>query len=101
VDNEEKRQAVIKATQELLRELDTLKRMFAYAVNGLAPMEALTKGIQRYQEKRQSLNNLNQGMLIGVSRFNIELFPLTGDPKKDGGQKNLSNPDSPDTNQNS
>ncbi len=93
MDNEEKRIAVTKATKELMQEIKTMKRMFLYVVNGLAPEEALLKSIQRYKEKRQVLNNLiNHGIVIGIGQFQMELFTLTGDPKKDGGQKNLSHP---------
>ena len=90
MDNEEKRQATLNAINELNKELQTIKRIFAYTLNGLAPIEAFGNAVQRFQEKRQALNNLNKGILVGIGNFNIEIFPLTGDLKKDGGQKNLS-----------
>ena len=90
MDNEEKRQATLNAINELNKELQTVKRIFSYTLNGLVPIGAFENAIKRFQEKRQALNNLNQGILVGIGRFNIELFSLAGDPKKDGGQKNLS-----------
>lgn len=93
MDNEEKLAAIRMATKELMDEVKTMKRMFTYVANSLAPEEALLKSIQRYKEKRQVFNNLvNQGIMIGIGRFEMRLFALTGDLKKDGGQKNLSKP---------
>ena len=89
MDNE-KQEAIKRATYELTKELKLVSRIFTHVLNGLKPIEEFQKAVKGFQEKRQLLNNLNQGILVSIGRFNIVLFQLSGDPEKDGGQKNLS-----------
>jgi len=78
---------------EIHKEIKLLIDIFSSVLNKDAPIENLVKAIENFKRKRQLLNNLNIGMIIGIKNVVLATFKLTGDLEKDLNQRNLSKED--------
>lgn len=75
---------------EEMREIFTeLRNAVIDVINGIAGPESLTPILKRWYAKRQLFNNQNTGILLGFNQLAVAIFPITGDPKLDMGQKAL------------
>jgi len=76
---------------EQLRPITEKVQLTAFEVlNGIKPVNELEKVLKEWEEKRQSLNNRNVGVLLVITQMGTVNFKLTGDPEKDMGQTNKS-----------
>jgi len=80
---------------ELLREpLKNLRIAFSEVVNEHKNSSKLVEAVRRLDNARQLINSTsNIGLVIGIGRYIIIPFPLTGDPKRDVGQTPVDLPE--------
>lgn len=75
--------------EELKTALVELHRSLIDVLNSRAEPEALAGVLKKWEEVRQKINNeANTGVLLGV-KWDMFLFPLTGDIRTDIGQINF------------
>lgn len=81
---------------EEVREIFTeLRNGIIDVINGIAKPESLTPILEKWYAKRQRFNNQNISIILGFNQLAVMIFPITGNPKLDMGQKAL--PTSPET----
>ncbi len=83
----DEKENVARAVYEIQKEAKLLRIILMDTIDKDIPGENLITAIKNFKKKRLPFNKLNLGILIDLK---IILFPfkLTGDPKKDMGQKN-------------
>lgn len=79
-----------KVLAEIYDALEKLRPILVDCLNRIRPPGDLESAIQKFRKSLQGLNNRNTGIVLGVQTFTLALFPLSGDPAKDLGQKNKS-----------
>lgn len=84
---ERNKERFLKEMREILNEL---RNGIIDVINGIAAPESLTPTLGKWYAKRQLFNNQQTGIILGCNQLTLVVFPITGDPKLDLGQKTLA-----------
>lgn len=87
-------QQKVKPLTDMLKAIADINNSFLEVVNNNGDTAKLAKAIKRFNKVRQAINDAeNIGIMLNIEKFKVIAFNLTGDPKRDLGQKKTKLPE--------